>query len=39
MTCKKIEKKFFFSANKTHYILNKNDKKAVLIWVSCPPNF
>ena len=30
---------FYFSANKTHYILNKNDKKAVLIWVSCPPNF
>ena len=30
---------FYFSANKTHYILNKNDKKAVLTWVSCPPNF
>lgn len=30
---------FYFSANKTHYLVNKNDKKAVIIWVSCPPNF
>ncbi len=30
---------FYFSAEKTHYLVNKNDKKAVLIWVSCPPNF
>ena len=30
---------FYFTANKTHYITNEKDKKAALIWVSCPPNF
>lgn len=30
---------FYFTPNKTHYLINKKAKKAVLIWVSCPPNF
>ncbi len=30
---------FYFEADKTHYIENKSDKKAVLIWVSTPPTF
>ena len=37
-TAKKGES-FYFTSNKTHYLLNKKNKKAVLIWVSCPPNF
>jgi transcriptional regulator with XRE-family HTH domain len=37
-TVKKGES-FYFSPNKTHYLINKKNKKAVLIWVSCPPNF
>ncbi len=30
---------FYFEADKTHYLENKTDKKAVLIWVSTPPTF
>lgn len=37
-TAKKGES-FYFTSNKTHYLVNKKNKKAVLIWVSCPPNF
>lgn len=37
-TVKKGES-FYFSPSKTHYLINKKNKKAVLIWVSCPPNF
>ena len=29
---------FYFKPNKTHYIINKTQKTAELIWVSCPPN-
>ena len=30
---------FYFTPKKTHYLINEKDKKATLIWVSCPPNF
>ncbi len=30
---------FYYSPTKTHYLVNEKDKKAALIWVSCPPNF
>ncbi|MCQ2399584.1 MAG: XRE family transcriptional regulator [Clostridia bacterium] len=30
---------FYFTPNRTHYLVNKKQKKAVLLWVSCPPNF
>ena len=30
---------FYFSPKKTHYLINEKDRKATLIWVSCPPNF
>ncbi|MBO5224602.1 MAG: cupin domain-containing protein [Clostridia bacterium] len=30
---------FYFRADKTHYIQNLTDKKAVVLWLSCPPNF
>jgi len=36
--CKKGES-FYFKADKTHYLLNKEETKAKLIWVSSPPNF
>ncbi len=30
---------FYFRADKTHSIQNLTDKKAVVLWLSCPPNF
>lgn len=30
---------FYFKPSRTHYLINKKNKKAVLVWVSCPPNF
>lgn len=36
--CKKGES-FYITTNSTHYIKNASDKKAILVWVSCPPNF
>ena len=36
--CKKGEA-FYIETNKFHYIKNKTNKPAKLIWVSCPPNF
>lgn len=30
---------FYFTPKKTHYLINEKNKKAVVIWVSCPPNF
>ena len=36
--CKEGES-FYFIANKDHYIMNNSDRKAKVIWVSCPPNF
>ena len=30
---------FYFVSNKEHYIKNISNDKAVVIWVSCPPNF
>ena len=37
-TCKKGEA-FYFETNKFHYVKNRTNKVAKLIWVSCPPNF
>ena len=37
-TCKKGES-FYFVTDSTHYIENKSNKVAKLVWVSCPPNF
>ncbi len=36
--CKEGES-FYFIAKKDHYIMNNSDRKAKVIWVSCPPNF
>lgn len=36
--CKKGEA-FYFETNKFHYLKNRTNKVAKLIWVSCPPNF
>ncbi len=30
---------FYFRADKTHNIQNLTNKKAVVLWLSCPPNF
>ena len=30
---------FYFRADRTHYIKNMGDEPAVIIWLSCPPNF
>ncbi len=30
---------FYFRSGKTHYIQNVSQEKAVIIWLSCPPNF
>ncbi len=30
---------FYFKAGRTHYITNTGDEKAIVIWLSCPPNF
>ena len=37
-TCKKGEA-FYIETNKFHYLINRTNKPAKLIWVSCPPNF
>ena len=36
--CKKGEA-FYIETNKFHYVKNRANKPAKLIWVSCPPNF
>jgi len=36
--CKKGDS-FYFKAEKTHYLKNKNKKEAKVLWVSSPPNF
>ena len=36
--CKKGEA-FYFETNKFHYLKNRTNKPAKIIWVSCPPNF
>lgn len=36
--CKKGNS-FYFTAGKPHYISNSGKKKALFIWVSCPPTF
>ena len=30
---------FYFRSNKTHYLVNLTDEEAVVLWLSCPPNF
>lgn len=30
---------FYITTGSTHYIMNQSDRKAKLVWVSCPPNF
>lgn len=30
---------FYFRADRMHYIKNIGDEKAVIVWLSCPPNF
>jgi mannose-6-phosphate isomerase-like protein (cupin superfamily) len=30
---------FYYRADKTHYIENTGKCKAVILWLSCPPNF
>ena len=30
---------FYFRSNKTHYLVNLTDVEAVVLWLSCPPNF
>ena len=30
---------FYYRANKAHYITNLTKEKAVILWLSCPPNF
>lgn len=30
---------FYFRSNKTHYLVNLSDEEAVVLWLSCPPNF
>ena len=37
-SCKKGEA-FYFETNKFHFIKNRTNKVAKVIWVSCPPNF
>ena len=36
--CKKGES-FYFKSDKVHYLYNKENTKAKIIWVSSPPNF
>lgn len=35
----KKDESFYFKADKTHYISNKGNERAEVIWLSCPPNF
>ena len=30
---------FYFRSNKTLYLVNLTDEEAVVLWLSCPPNF
>lgn len=30
---------FYYRSNKTHYLVNLSDEEAVILWLSCPPNF
>jgi transcriptional regulator with XRE-family HTH domain len=30
---------FYYKADKKHSVENVTDKKAVILWISCPPNF
>ena len=30
---------FYITTNQTHFLYNKTEKDAKIIWVSCPPNF
>lgn len=30
---------FYFRSDRTHYIENRTDDEAEIIWVTCPPNF
>jgi len=30
---------FYFKANKKHYIENRRKNRALVLWVSSPPNF
>lgn len=36
--CKKGDS-FYFTADKTHYLVNPTNKSAKVLWVSSPPNF
>ena len=36
--CKKGES-FYFVSDTKHYLKNEGIKKAIVLWVSCPPNF
>jgi transcriptional regulator with XRE-family HTH domain len=36
--CKKGES-FYFVSNTKHYLKNEGKEKAIVLWVSCPPNF
>lgn len=38
LICKKGNS-FYYKADKTHFISNDSDKKAVFIWISTPPTF
>lgn len=35
----KAGESFYFRADRTHYIKNTGNEPAVIIWLSCPPNF
>ena len=37
-TCKEGDS-FYFRSDKSHSIVNRGDKKAKVLWISCPPNF
>ena len=30
---------FYYKADKKHSLANATDKKAAVLWISCPPNF
>lgn len=30
---------FYYRAHKSHYIVNLTNEKAIILWLSCPPNF
>lgn len=35
----KAGESFYFPSGKTHYLENEGKSKAVVVWLSCPPNF